>query len=267
MSYVLIGMQDIVDLFTCPTIRESDLSAIMYFEVMSRTDQGASERSGIDGPQARIRVQVPSVAERVAEELRYQLAEGFLVPGAKLTEASIAGDLGVSRNTVREAFAELASERLLVRQPNRGVYVATLDASDIRDVYTVRRAIEVSSIRSGGSPERIAAVRAAVEHGKQAAAADNNEDLGTANQHFHAAIVALAESNRLNRIMAQVLAEMRLYFHRATLNAHFFSSWLTENEQICSALEVGELERAGELLQAYLNRSEQHLTSIYREQP
>jgi DNA-binding GntR family transcriptional regulator len=235
------------------------------FGVMASADQESSEHAGFDGARARMRLRVPSVAERVAEELRYQLAEGFLVPGAKLTEATIAEDLGVSRNTVREAFAELAGERLLIRQPNRGVYVATLEAGDIHDVYTVRRAIEVSSIRAGGSPERVAAVRAAVEEGKLAAAANDNEGLGSANQHFHGAIVALAESNRLNTIMAQILAEMRLYFHKATMNAHFYSDWLAENEQICAALEAGELERAGDLLLAYLNRSEQQQAAIHGE--
>ncbi|WP_024818890.1 GntR family transcriptional regulator [Arthrobacter sp. 31Y] len=232
---------------------------------MAGADQEKSEHAGIDGARARVRMKVPSVAERVAEELRYQLAEGFLVPGAKLTEATIAEDLGVSRNTVREAFAELAGERLLLRQPNKGVFVATLEAGDIHDVYTVRRAIEVSSIRAGGSPDRIAAVRAAVEEGKRAAEANDNEGLGSANQHFHGAIVALAESNRLNTIMAQILAEMRLYFHKATMNAHFYSDWLKENEQICSALEAGELQHAGDLLLAYLNRSEQQQSAIHGE--
>ncbi|MDR6438276.1 DNA-binding GntR family transcriptional regulator [Paenarthrobacter nicotinovorans] len=232
---------------------------------MASEDQEPSEHAGFDGARARVRMKVPSVAERVAEELRYQLAEGFLVPGAKLTEATIAEDLGVSRNTVREAFAELAGERLLLRQPNKGVFVATLEAGDIHDVYTVRRAIEVSSIRAGGSPERIAAVRAAVEEGKRAAAANDNEGLGSANQHFHGAIVALAESTRLDTIMAQILAEMRLYFHKATMNAHFYSDWLKENEHICSALEAGELERAADLLLAYLNRSEQQQTTIHGE--
>jgi DNA-binding GntR family transcriptional regulator len=214
---------------------------------------------------ARVRIAVPSVAERVAEELRYQLAEGMLLPGARLTEATIAEDLGVSRNTVREAFAELASERLVVRQPNRGVFVATLEAGDIHDLYTVRRAIEVSSIRGGGSAERVAAVRAAVDEGKRAAAADDNDALGSANQHFHGAIVALAESKRLDTIMRHVLAEMRLYFHKATSDAHFYSAWLEENEAICAALEAGELERAGELLLGYLNRSEEQQRAVHGE--
>ena len=212
---------------------------------------------------ARLRVAVPSVADRVAAELRLQLAEGLLLPGARLTESTIADDLGVSRNTVREAFAELAAERLVVRHPNRGVFVASLEAGDIHDVYTVRRFIEVSAIRGGGSPERVAAVRAAVEEGRAAAAATTRRRLGSANQHFHGAIVALADSRRLDTIMSQVLAEMRLFFHKATVDAHFYRSYLDDNDEICKSLEAGELDRAGDLLLAYLDRSEEKQSTVH----
>jgi DNA-binding GntR family transcriptional regulator len=230
---------------------------------MASADQESSEQAGFDGARARMRLRVPSVAERVAEELRYQLAEGFLVPGSKLTEATIAEDLGVSRNTVREAFAELVSERLLVREPNRGVFVASLGAKDIHDVYTVRRAIEVSAVRGGGTPERVAAVRAAVEEGKRAAAAGDNEGLGSANQHFHGALVALADSERLNTIMSQVLAEMRLFFHKASVDGGFYQHWLADNDEICQALEAGKTELAAERLTDYLNRSEEHQAAVH----
>lgn len=226
-------------------------------------DNDAGQGRAGRGAAARLRVAVPSVAERVADELRLQLAEGALLPGTRLTESTIAEELGVSRNTVREAFAELTSERLVVRHPNRGVFVASLGADDIHDVYTVRRAIEVSAIRGGGTPEAVAAVRAAVEEGKRAAAADDEEGLGSANQHFHGAIVALADSPRLHAIMSQVLAEMRLSFHKASADAHFYRGYLKNNEEICAALEAGELDRAGNLLLAYLDRSEADQSAIH----
>ena len=206
---------------------------------------------------------VPSVATRVASELRLQIAEGDLQPGAKLKEEALSEELGVSRNTVREAFAELVSERLLVREPNRGVFVASLGAKDIHDVYTVRRAIEVSAVRGGGTPERIAAVRAAVEEGKKAAAAGDNEGLGSANQHFHGALVALADSERLNTIMSQVLAEMRLFFHKASVDGGFYRHWLADNDQICQALEAGDPELAAERLTDYLTRSEEQQAAVH----
>lgn len=228
------------------------------------TPAAVNQASGTaPGSAARLRVAVPSVADRVAAELRLQLAEGLLLPGARLTESTISDEMGVSRNTIREAFAELAAERLVVRHPNRGVFVATLGPGEIHDVYTVRRFIEVAALRGGGSPERVAAVRAAVEEGRAAAAADDEEALGSANQHFHGAIVALAESRRLNTIMSQVLAEMRLFFHKATVEAHFYRGYLDDNEEICQALEAGQLDRAGDLLLAYLNRSEEKQRAVH----
>jgi DNA-binding GntR family transcriptional regulator len=227
-----------------------------------REDNDARRGSAGRGAAARLRIAVPSVADRVAAELRLQLAEGILLPGARLTESTIAEELGVSRNTVREAFAELAAERLVVRHPNRGVFVASLVAGDIHDVYTVRRAIEVSAIRGGGTREAVAAVRAAVEEGKLAAAADDEEGLGSANQHFHGAIVALAGSPRLNAIMSQVLAEMRLFFHKATVDARTST---VDNEEICAALEAGELDRASQLLLAYVDRSEEKQSAVHGE--
>ncbi|MBT2534171.1 GntR family transcriptional regulator [Arthrobacter sp. ISL-48] len=212
---------------------------------------------------SRLRVAVPSVPARVAAELRLQIADGALPPATQLKEEALSEELGVSRNTVREAFAELVSERLLVRQPNRGVFVASLGAKDIHDVYTVRRAIEVSAVRGGGSPESIARVRAAVEEGKSAAAAGDTERLGTANQHFHGALVALAGSERLNTIMSQVLAEMRLFFHKASVDGGFYQVWLPDNEQICKALEAGDAELAAERLTDYLARSEEHTAKVH----
>ncbi|WP_104111602.1 GntR family transcriptional regulator [Arthrobacter sp. N199823] len=228
-----------------------------------RGDKIAGQVGARNSAAARLRLAVPSVAERVADELRLQLAEGQLPPGARLTESTIAEELGVSRNTVREAFAELTSERLVVRHPNRGVFVASLGAEDIHDVYTVRRAIEVSAIRGGGTPEAVAAVRSAVEEGKRAAAADDEEGLGNANQHFHGAIVALADSPRLQAIMSQILAEMRLAFHKASSDAPFYGGYLIANEEICVALESGDLDRAAKLLLAYLDRSEEDQAAIH----
>ena len=64
-----------------------------------------------------------STAGRVAEILRSHVTEGRLPPGTRLSEEDIGAALGVSRNTLREAFRLLAHERLLVHEFNRGVFV------------------------------------------------------------------------------------------------------------------------------------------------
>ena len=49
----------------------------------------------------------------------------------------------------------------------------------------------------------------------------------------------MADSERLNAIMSQVLAEMRLFFHKAAVDGGFYQDWLAANERICKALEAG----------------------------
>lgn len=223
------------------------------------TAGSAAER----GPAVSEKTAGVAVAGKVAAELRRQLTEGLLKPGERLSEPGLTKSLGVSRNTLREAFAELSGERLVVRLPSRGVFVASPGPSDLRDFYVVRRTVEVGAARNGGTAERIAAVRQAVVDGKHAAATGDLNALASANQRFHGAIVEMAESERLNSLMQQVLAEMRLFFHKESVDVAYYTRFLQDNELISEALSAGDFRGAGDILMEYLRRSEDHLMSIY----
>ncbi len=82
-----------------------------------------------------------STADRVAAVLRGRISEGDLPPGGKLAEDVVAGALGVSRNTLREAFRLLTHEKLLVHELDRGVFVRVLTAGDVIDIHRVRRLV------------------------------------------------------------------------------------------------------------------------------
>src|SRR6187551_1213442 len=110
---------------------------------------------------ARVRVVQLSTASRVADAIREQVSEGLFRPGSKLPEEAIGEVLGVSRNTVREAFVELTGDRLLVREPNRGVFVAVPDSAAVVDIYRARRILEIGAVKGGGSTDLVAAVRGA----------------------------------------------------------------------------------------------------------
>src|SRR5687768_14230783 len=74
--------------------------------------------------------------------LRRQIADGKLLPGTKLREEAVSAAFAISRNTVREAFRLLAHERLLEHTLHRGVFVRTLTADDVREIYTTRRLVQ-----------------------------------------------------------------------------------------------------------------------------
>ncbi len=212
------------------------------------------------------RLTAPSTtAERVADAVREEVVEGRLRPGARLPEQALCTALGVSRNTVREALSQLVAERVLVREANRGVFVARPDRAAIRDVYRARRLIEPAAVRLGEAfgPVTVASVRAAVDEGRAAAAVAGWTGVATANQHFHRALVALAGSPRLDQQMALLLAEMRLVFHGMSGVREFHEPYLTHNDAICRLLEAGDREAAADAVTAYLGAAEQQLLAAH----
>ncbi len=214
---------------------------------------------------ARHQVARSSTAERVADAVREEVVEGRLRPGSRLTEQRLCAALGVSRNTVREAMSQLVAERVLVREPNRGVCVARPDRSAIRDVYRARRIIEPAAVRAGEAADGagLAAVRRAVDEGQRAVADGRWDDVASANQHFHRALVALAGSPRLDQQMALLLAEMRLVFHGVPRVRDFHEPYLARNAQICDLLEAGDRDAAADAVDAYLRAAEEHLLDGY----
>ena len=201
-----------------------------------------------------------SVAEQVAATLRDRIIEGELPPGTRLSEESIGRALGVSRNTLREAFHLLGHERLVVHEFNRGVFVRSVEVADIRDLYRFRRLLEGAAIRvvAGSGPD-LQGLRDATAEGERAVAQQAWPALGSANMHFHRELGALAGSRRLDETMEQVLAEMRLVFSVMADPHAFHSPYLAENQKLLRLLEEERYEEAEAALGHYLDIAEAQL--------
>ncbi|CAL9368064.1 putative D-xylose utilization operon transcriptional repressor [Streptomyces sp. enrichment culture] len=206
-----------------------------------------------------------STAERVADILRSRIAEGFFPPGTRLSEDSIGGALGVSRNTLREAFRLLTHERLLVHELNRGVFVRVLTVEDVEDIYRTRALVECAVVRGLGEPPYgLDALAGAVEEGRRAAREGDWKGVGTANIHFHRELVALAGSERTDELMRSVFAELRLAFHVVDDPRGLHEPYMARNLQILGALETGDRQAAERLLAVYLADSLERVVEVYR---
>ncbi|WP_246257543.1 GntR family transcriptional regulator [Amycolatopsis anabasis] len=205
-----------------------------------------------------------STAERVADVLRTRITEGFFLPGVRLSEHDIGNALGVSRNTLREAFRLLTHERLLVHELNRGVFVRMLAIEDVVDLYRVRKIVECSAVRAVTErPAGFGRVAQAVEDGAQARRRQRWQDLGTANIHFHQALAALSGSPRVDELMRGIFAELRLVFHVMADPRRFHERYLVRNQEIAERLDVGDGPGAEKLLATYLDDAEHQLVEAY----
>lgn len=205
-----------------------------------------------------------STAERVSDILRSRIAAGFFPPGTRLSEDSIGGALGVSRNTLREAFRLLTHERLLEHQLNRGVFVRMLTDEDVGDIYRTRALVECAVVRGLGEPPyAVDGLADAVSDGRRAARAGDWKGVSTANIDFHRELVALAGSERTDELMRSVFAELRLAFHVVDDPRRLHEPYIARNGQILEALREGRRDDAETLLVEYLDDSRRRVVDAY----
>ncbi|MCR6484146.1 GntR family transcriptional regulator [Amycolatopsis sp. OK19-0408] len=207
-----------------------------------------------------------STAERVAGVLRKRIAEGFFLPGGRLSEQDIGNALGVSRNTLREAFRLLTHERLLAHELNRGVFVRIPSVEDVVDIYRVRKIIECAAVRGvTAKPDTFARIKEKVDIGDEAARSGNWKDLGTANVWFHQELAALSGSERVNELVGRLIAELRLVFHIMAEPRRFHERYLPRNHEILDRIEAGDGPGAEQLLMKYLEDAEEQLVGAYAD--
>ncbi|WP_371500494.1 FCD domain-containing protein [Kitasatospora sp. NBC_00374] len=140
------------------------------------------------------------------ERVKEMIVSGALAPGARLpNEADLAEQLGLSRNSLREAVRALTALRILVARQGDGTYVSGLEphllleamsfAADVshgpsaRQLLHVRRMLEpqATALAAGRLSEReLAELRAILAAGAQAESIERFVELDV---EFHRVIV------------------------------------------------------------------------------
>ena len=139
----------------------------------------------------------PKLVEQVHGAILAEIAEGKLLPGARIIQEQIAHDLGVSRQPVQQALFLLRNQGVLRDAPGRGLIVAPMDLDYVENMYEMRAVIEGLACRRAAQmnaerarkqgPALIRSGRSAVKQGSVAA-------LIAADMKFHAFIYELSEN-------------------------------------------------------------------------
>ena len=78
----------------------------------------------------------------VVDHLRTQILDGAISPDQPIRQDLIAEELAVSRTPVRQALHQLAGEGHVTYDANRGARAAPILATDVRDLFDMRLALE-----------------------------------------------------------------------------------------------------------------------------
>ncbi len=194
-----------------------------------------------------------STTDQVAGSLRRQLFDGHLTPGTPLREVDLATAFGVSRSTVREALRTLVAEGLLTRAPNRGVVVRVVSPVELEDLQRARHVLETGAV-SAARPAQLSALSDALASYEAAVGTGAPEAVHAAHIAFHQAVVGLAGSDRLSRLGAALLSDLRLALAAADRAADDAAHQLVEHRHLHDLIAAGDTVAALEELSRHLHQ-------------
>ncbi len=200
------------------------------------------------------------------ERIKALIDSGERQPGEKLpTERELSEQLGVSRNSVREALRGLEALGLIQIKPGKGIFARSgardsgsaldpMPASfepDIHDLVEVRTIIETRTCilaAQRATPEDIDAMQAAIDAMEQAVEAEDIAAAVLADGEFHHAITR-ATKNRLLVHLEAALAHRLIDSRRVTLSAKKHRDGSNARHRlILEAIKAGDGEWASSLM-------------------
>ncbi|PUE32397.1 GntR family transcriptional regulator [Limnohabitans sp. Jir61] len=143
----------------------------------------------------------------IVDALTKAIVEHRLHPGTKLAEQKLADHFGVSRTLIRQALFQLVQKRLIRMEPARGAFVATPSSDEARQVFAVRRMIEIEMTRSFVRNVTPTQIKALKDHVAEEKAAVSRGDVAGRTDLLGDFHVRMAELMG-NQVLAQILGEL-----------------------------------------------------------
>lgn len=89
-----------------------------------------------------------NIREIVVQQILKAVIQGEFPVGHRMVIQNLAEQFGVSATPVREALVELASIGIVENLPNRGAVMREFGVAQIREIYQLRRILEVEAART-----------------------------------------------------------------------------------------------------------------------
>jgi DNA-binding GntR family transcriptional regulator len=197
----------------------------------------------------------------IVERVFAAVMEHKLPPGAKLPENVLCEAFEANRAQIRRILVVLAGRGMVTLHPNRGAYVSSPSASEAREVFEARRAIERSVVHSAADRidrSALNELRANSRAGTGAEARGDRRELIRLSGQFHIRLAEIAGNSVMTKYLEELVA-------RTSLIIGLYGSSLArscseaEHDALLDALSAGNKERAIELMEEHLCNIEKAL--------
>lgn len=203
----------------------------------------------------------------IQEQVRAMIDNGTLRPGERVNEQALATQLGVGRNSAREALRSLERTGLVRIVPNRGAEVRKISLEEALDLYDVRAGIahvagRLATMRL--EPVEEAELEQLMTSMEAALQARDGATYNRLNDAFHECLMLATKNVRLISMDKGVAAELSLHLRKGVYTMAQMQLSLAEHKQMLDCMRDGRVAEAATAFELHILNGKQRMLDTMR---
>jgi DNA-binding GntR family transcriptional regulator len=203
-----------------------------------------------------------TLADHAFDKLVSAIVRGELKPGARISEVTVAQQLGISRGPLREALSRLEG-KLVARTARVGVRVIALSREDLAEHFIMREALEGMACRLAAtamSDAELASLRALLDTHRARTGNKRGYYQRGADDDFHLRIARGSGNRKLAAYLCDELYQpIRIYRFQSSLTRGRAQAAFAEHGEILAALDARDPDRAEAAMRRHIANARANL--------
>ena len=202
-----------------------------------------------------------SLKDQIYEIIKEDIINQTYPHNTVLNEKKISQELSVSKTPVREALKALEAEGWVEYVPYKGILVKQMSLEDLKDVFRVRKALEVmvtEAVVQRITPPLLAELHASMQ--KQEALLVNDEPVVEEfidyDVEFHGILLKIAGSPLLRDLIGQMRDKSKSFGMQAIFSSRSrYTETVLEHRRIYEAVAARDLEAAKNAMALHIDNT------------
>ena len=234
------------------------------------------ERAGeIIAAPAKLKLEVKDgepLEKAIYSTLKHAIKYGYLMPGERLVEATLAEELQVSRTPLREAIRKLSFEKIVEIVPNKGAAVRKLSQKEMNDIYFITSVLAGAAAGQAVKYMETSDIEKLKEYQSQMETAileNNYERWLRLNERFHGVFVKKCGVIGLVELIREKVDMIPQNWYLITIRPNPLKIYMEAHERIIEAFIKKDASLARSLVEGHITINgeilHEHLEKIGRE--
>jgi len=193
-----------------------------------------------------------SLSEQAFQAIRQMIVTLELAPGAIVREDALQQRLGLGRTPIREALQRLVRDQFVSIIPRRGMFVSSVDVSELSTLYETRAILEPYVMRLACARGRAADWEAMAAALARANADSTPTELLEIDRECREIVWTAAGNRFLVDTLDMLYAQSDRLWHLYLADVAALDDVIDEHRAIHAALVDGDADRAADLIESHM---------------